>query len=576
MKSRYCFTFILLAIFVIGWQPQAAYAIPGGGTFELETGLGNANATDEGADDWQTHCESASPGGPCANNGPDPGATADADAFLFTGIKDDPSPESIFTGGRKDIQLIEDWGHKDGSVPDKSDITNAYATAYNDNGDLIVYFGADRYANVGDTFMGFWFFRDAVQAEPDGSFSGVHMDGDTLVLVNFPQANNAVPEIAVVVWDPSCSKAANNNPQPGQCAAKNLFLIASADLNTGAICGSGGPLQDDVCANTNDTTITSWWPYMSKDGFVNQFPYESFFEGGINLTNLVGNGCFSSFMAETRSSSSFTAALKDFVIDSFETCSIDVTKNCANPQLNNANDMIIYDITGSVINNGFGTVYDIVVTDNPAFDSGSLDYVQCNDLLTPQSPDSLAGGASICYTATTTVTLANNGTSDTVTATANSVDNDPSTQLSDTAGDTCPNLQVSPDLSVDKSCYTDLDIVGGKVVVQVNVSGEICNTGDSLITNAGVEDSEAGVLLSGQTLNAPADPLNPTIAEGACAAYSGTYYPDASLDIDGDPTTVPGEAVFKDTVTAGGTDIFGSAVGPEYDNAQCPLCVDTP
>ena len=38
--------------------------------------------------------------------------------------------------------------------------------------------------------------------------------------------------------------------------------------------------------------------------------------------------CFSSFLAETRSSSSITAQLKDFAEGSFQLCRIDVTKNC--------------------------------------------------------------------------------------------------------------------------------------------------------------------------------------------------------------------------------------------------------
>ena len=50
-------------------------------------------------------------------------------ANVFTGINSDPAPQTIFTGGRKDIQDIPDWGWKDGSVPDKDDITNAYDAA---------------------------------------------------------------------------------------------------------------------------------------------------------------------------------------------------------------------------------------------------------------------------------------------------------------------------------------------------------------------------------------------------------------------------------------------------------------
>ncbi|NMV11847.1 hypothetical protein HKB26_01215, partial [Vibrio parahaemolyticus] len=103
---------------------------------------------------------------------------------------------------------ISEWSHKDGSVPDKDDLTNAYAAAYGvDNGgggsDLVIYFGADRFANVGDAFMGFWFFQDDVQALDDGSFSGQHVVGDVLVLIDYPQGANDEPYAALVTWDPT-------------------------------------------------------------------------------------------------------------------------------------------------------------------------------------------------------------------------------------------------------------------------------------------------------------------------------------------------------------------------------------
>ncbi|MDI3324160.1 Ig-like domain-containing protein [Pontibacterium granulatum] len=300
---------------------MTTYAVDELGLFELD-----ANAVEDGTpppDDWETLCDPvAVPGGPCQNaGGPEGGA------FAFTGIVPDPAPQSIFDGGKKDIQDVSQWSHKDGAVPDKSDITNAYAAAYlsgkdvtdvHSIGDLILYFGADRVINNGDTFMGFWFFKDLVRAENDGSFSGHHMPGDTLVLVNFPQANNAVPLIQVVEWDPICSKADNNNPQPGDCAASNLRLRFGAE-GAGAICNSDNPQA--ACAITNDMTVDSPWPYESKDGFINEFPFETFFEGGINISEVIGgDACFASFMAETRSSSSFTASLKDFVIEDFPVC----------------------------------------------------------------------------------------------------------------------------------------------------------------------------------------------------------------------------------------------------------------
>ena len=548
---------VLLAGLALVMTP--AMAVDGLGLFELE-----GNAVENGApppDDWETLCNPAVvPGGPC-QNGPGPAAGAS----VFTGINHDPAPESIFTGGRKDIQEISEWAHKNGAVPDKSDITNAYAAAYDYAGDLIVYFGADRIANAGDAFLGFWFFKDEVKAESDGTFSGEHVPGDTLVLVNFPQAANAVPLIQVVEWDPTCPKAASKAPQVNDCSAKNLRLRAGVS-GAGAICGSGGDL---VCAisNTeggaNDPT-DSPWPYTSKDGFINQFPYETFFEGGINLTDVIGGeACFSSFMAETRSSSSFTAALKDFRLDAFPVCGISGSKACTNPRLNATEDMIVYDIGGTVINTGFGTVFNVDVTDEPPFATGPV--------FTGNSA-ALSGSGTLSYSGTIEVPFSENGTMDTVTATANTAADNTGTVLTATATATCPVLQISPELSLTKTCSASIMLMDAKVVAVIDVDGEVCNIGDTKVRNVSVTDDKAGTLLSGVTLVAPADPGDPGATPGACETYTGAYLPSEANDSAGNPTNDPGSVLFVDTVTATGTDIFGRPVTPQPVMATCPFC----
>ena len=542
---------ILCALFsVLLLVVTPAIAVDELGLFELD-----GNATDSGGsgDDWET-----------LYNG---GGSADT----FTGVTPDPSPVSIFTGGRKDIQEINKWGWKDGEVPDKGDITNAYAAAYSNlDDDLIIYFGADRVANAGDTFLGFWFFKQEITLG-NGTFIGDHTPGDVLVLANFPQASNAQPLVQVVEWDPTCSKADSNNPQVDDCAAENLRLRAGVE-GAGAICSPDvDPQLACAIANTeggdNDPT-DSPWPYTSKDGYIDQFPYETFFSGGINISDLIdGDACFASFMAETRSSSSFTAALKDFVLDSFPVCSISVTKSCTNPRLNATQDMIIYDIGGTVSNDGTGTVYGISVADNPAFDQGTL------------SLGSLPGKDDVNYSATITVPLIQNGTDDTVTALANTAsDGFSGTALSASDVATCPNLQISPGLSIIKNCTTSLTISGGLVAAQVNVSGEVCNVGDSNLHNVAVTDDKAGNLLSGASLVAPTDINDPGATPGACLTYSGSYLPDEAKDNQVPPqdTTDPSAVIFSDTATATALDVFGNAVVPQSDMAFCPLCPTCP
>lgn len=373
---------------VLCLEPTSALAAHGGthtpvenlGLFELD---GNADQDDATPppDDWETLYNNG------LNNGGSPS--------VFTGIKNDPEdPQQIFSGGVKDIldissnqNNVQTWSWTTGSVPDKNNITNAYASSYIDtSGDRIIYFGADRISNNGDAFMGFWFFQDDVKPVNGGSFSGVHRNDDILVLVNFPQAANAVPLIQVVAWDSSCTKDETKPKDTdadkiGKCVAKNLKLLAGTS-GAGAICGNGG--ISEACAITNDMTIDSPWPYTSKDGFVDQFPFETFFEGGINITALLpeGDGCFASFMAETRSSSSFTADLKDFVVDEFPLCSTSIATEI------HSGDDHTTNLDGGFINAGtsihdlakvtFGGPAGLNVLGTVTFDTFAA---SCNDLL---------------------------------------------------------------------------------------------------------------------------------------------------------------------------------------------------
>ena len=108
--------------------------------------------------------------------------------------------------------------------------------------------------------------------------------------------------------------------------------------------------------------------------------HASFFEGGVNLTELLQTDtCFSSFAAETRASSSITAQLKDFVVGDFELCSVDITKTCNQAVVNDTEDGYVYSYSGDVINDGVGTLYDVVVEDLEAGTTHSLGAIASGD-----------------------------------------------------------------------------------------------------------------------------------------------------------------------------------------------------
>jgi len=585
-------------LFVLCTAPT--FAVHDLGLFELD-----GNAEDDvpaavAGDDWDTP--------------PNAGG-----AFEFTGITADPAPESIFTGGRKDIQDIPQWGHKDGSVPDKDDLTNAYAAAYNNGGDLIVYFGADRFANVGDAFVGFWFFKEAVVALPNGDFSGNHTTDDTLVLVDYPQGANESPIIKVIQWDPTCSKAANNDPQQGQCAAKNLRLILSSD---NAECGATA--ADDACAITNSANANAPWAYVPKAGVAGTFPPESFYEGGINLSAIVGDTCFSSFMAESRSSASFTASLKDFVLDDFQLCGIEVTKVCTTCTLDTTqgDGVFQFAVQGNVINAGFGTLFDVVVTD----DCGTP--TRTNDDETT-SIGNVGAGATVPWGPLTceptdasggTIQIASNTAS--VIAAATSGGTQDITDTSPTAS--CPQCNADPFLSVTKECRTCLaiDANGGSnnaVIVEIVAEGQVCNnsddntictaageprsccTGDGtgncqginlenvlVIDDAGtpsnpadddvvdIGDLDIGDCESYRTRNRPGD-INRLPADSDC---TGSGFPFACCTAFGEGTcdenkAEPILADFGDTVKATADTVLGFPSPPDATApADCKLCPD--
>nr|WP_321271119.1 hypothetical protein [uncultured Tolumonas sp.] len=570
MKNKFNYKHLLTALCFVGTTliaaiPPAYAGVANNGLFEVDGDPQDAiSAT--APDDWET-----------------PPKEGIHNVLKFTGIISDPYPQSIFDGGKKDIQDVTQWSWGNGAVPDKDNITNAYAAAYKDETDptnpqLMIYFGADRYANTGDAFMGFWFFQQQVAANSTtGKFSGAHTNGDTLVLVNYPQAAGAVPYIAVINWDTTCTKAASNTPTPGQCAAANLRLKSESNGSTPALCDSTA--NQDACAITNLGEVNSPWPYVPKAGTTNKFPYESFFEGGINLSKLAGNTCFSSYMAETRSSSSFTASLKDFALGSFETCGVKIVKTCTNSELSADNSAIKYTFGGSVTNNGFGTIYDVKVRDNNGTPIDSSDDF---DIVLAGGVTMISQGETVAFESPLTFTSTENGALNGVAVTAAAT---PGGTASITANTTaqCEKLALSPVISVSKNCSTAVVSDGTKLNVKVNYTGTVCNKAPSSGVDGPITLNNVAVVDNSGT---PADPTDDTIpvikdtttplkgqtlTAGSCLDFTGSYYPATAGSIE------PKNISFSDKVTASGQSIrseFGSA--QDTATATCPLCPTCP
>ena len=87
--------------------------------------------------------------------------------------------------------------------------------------------------------------------------------------------------------------------------------------------------DDSACGIVSPVGLTpSPWAFTDKGGNVNQFDNGELFEAGINLSSPdinLGGECFATVVSETRSSTSPTATLKDFVVSNFGRCTSSIT-----------------------------------------------------------------------------------------------------------------------------------------------------------------------------------------------------------------------------------------------------------
>jgi hypothetical protein len=341
-----------------------AFSVHDDDIFELD---GNAVDSDNpspfGGDDWDLIYE----------NRADSCESIAGDAIAACSFTHDAVNGTIFTtGGSKDEQEVEtSWRHTNGAVPAKDDLLDAFAAQY-DNGHL--YFGADRYATNGDAQIGFWFFHNEISLNEDGTFSGFHTahddgalpdesddtNGDILVLSNFSNGGT-VPNIRVFEW----------------YGVNDVRQLDGVPVDS--LCGT---TSDDVaCAITSGDGVTSPWPFDPKSGPNDIFSSGAFYEGGVDLEALgFGGDCFSSFLAETRSSTSITATLKDFVLGGLGSCGVTVTTQVSETEISITTGEV--SDTATVTGTGSGSV------PNP---TGTVDFYLCGPSTTAPACDETTG-----------------------------------------------------------------------------------------------------------------------------------------------------------------------------------------
>ena len=312
---------VVLALVLIVALNTTAGAVHNVNVFQLD---GNAQtsvqSTPTAPEDWDLICK-ANPSTCSFKPGyAVPGGSTTAVASSH--VNDGSLTATIFTGGgSKDPEDISQWRWKDeaGGLPDKDNLLHAYAARYSvapsancpagtGTSCELIFFGSDRYDNSGDAHQAFWFLQNKVTLSNVSSgggfkFNGVHKNGDLLIISEFSNGGTT-STITVYKW--------NNG---------GLQFLAGGPSQQ---CGGGVSGADAFCGIVNSANgTTAPWPFLDKSGNTN-FANGEFFEAGINLSDPtinLANQCFSSVLAETRSSTSTTATLKDFVLGEFATCS---------------------------------------------------------------------------------------------------------------------------------------------------------------------------------------------------------------------------------------------------------------
>jgi len=543
--------------------------------FELD---GNAITTSTG-DDWDQIASGID-------------VAADPSTFLVD-VYPPASGDNIFTGGgSKDERDISGngtvWQNTTGGPPDKNNLEHAFAGAYRSAAtdfDLHIYFGADRFDNSGDSAIGFWFFQDNVADDGNGGFTGKHKVGDILVTSDF-RNGGGVSVINVYKW------IGGRNPLQ--------LLIAGAP----AAPGSGSEpfcLQQNgmsvACgiANRDNAPVPGTWPggYAFKGGGNDgQFPVSTLYEGGINITQLLGPAqtCFSSFMAMTRTSASTTAQLKDYVVGQFPLCGIEVAKSCDGATtVSESGDLFHNEYTITITNTGIGPVHDAAFIETSAkledADAYACQLIEVDG--NPVTPialerdvpvvvsESLASDAAV--TATVACDTIENPFDNKASAIAYA---DEAHALEVTAAEVgsdpgCPAFQVEGALLIDKQCAQRTD-VNDQPIPPVTLDGDLKPTVcvDITVTNDRTEIVK-DIQIDDDQLPGDAEPAPFTLAPKGQAGDSMTFEDLCYRPLVGDDPaeTNPGKVTFTDNAQATGTGVLSkSTLQSAIVTATCDLC----
>ena len=249
---------------------------------------------------------------------------------------------TVYTGAgsEKNGDLLDGETYSTGSVPAKDDLANVYAVALRTATVYEIFFGAERNytSGQGDSHIDFEFLQADVTSDGgcSGSISGDRTQGDFLLAVDFGKGGTL----------------------GGNTLYKWYCTTPSTD---GTVCNEGSYVEEgseSVTFGVNSSPINcGGWACRHADGsFEATVDSNKFMEGGIDLQALDFTGCTHTFLPHTRSSTSFTATLKDFAIATFNSCGEPAITTTPDPTSGNIGDLLKDKATLSGTVNGTGTI----------------------------------------------------------------------------------------------------------------------------------------------------------------------------------------------------------------------------
>jgi hypothetical protein len=442
--------------------------------------------------------------------------------------------DNMFSGTTSlDTNGISNWKWATGQPNATDNIADAFGVNFADSltGHNFLLAGMDRYDATAGTTVGFWAFQNSISVTAGGTFSGVHTNGDLLVVVN------------VTVNGPS---SANVYEWTGTDASGTLTAISPP---VGAM---------DLFVNINPVSVP--WTFVDKTGHTSPQAGE-FVEFGVDLNGVYGLTVphFASFMMETRSSNAAAATLLDFESGNLNSVSGSFTADGTLVPTNTIGSIVIGDGENG-INYNFGNVQPITVSGVVYHD------INGNGVLDSGEP----GIAGVTLTLTGINNLGNSVTATTTTATngAYSFSTDSSGKL--IAPGTYQIVESPP--SGYLAGATSVGTVNGKTVGTVVSSGTIGSitetTGQNGINydfgevkavtvgglvyqdtngNGALDSGEPGI--SGVTLTlSGSNNLGQAITATTTTATNGTY--SFAIDSGGNPLR-PGTYQITETLPSG-------------------------